>query len=189
MSRTERNLLAAIGFIVTLLSIRIVAAQQPETSDDATVLILAQAMVAESDWNERDALDDHNMILHTLRRGAEQRGVSIQQHALEYVAAFDPRTHSPRATWIRSLNLEATKPDGWPQNLAWSAHVTWWVAIVDKARAFVADPSSVPDPCPYASGWAGTTDRLHGRMVPARCSRIRPGRVIANTPYRIGGRR
>ena len=134
--------------------------------DDATVLVLAQAMVAEASWHE----PDHRAVAHALHKRASVRGITLQQHALEYVAAF--KVNTPRTRWVRSLRLDARKPDGWPLTVSWSAHVDRWLAVLDLARRFIADPASVPNPCPGASDWGGTMDVIRGRMVPVRCVEI-----------------
>ena len=211
MSRTERNILAAMAVIITLMAARIVRAQghsgvhrpaegavhaAPANSsaantspmaagqianDDETVLVLAMAAVAEATWRE----SDHAGVLHVIRKRAERAGVSLQAMALDYVAAFDPRTvPSDRLRWVLQLNLQATRPEAFPLTLSWSAHVEKWLAVIAMVRAFVADPSSVVDPCPRAVHWAGTGDALRGRMVPARCSV-----PTANTFVRLERRR
>lgn len=174
MTRNEIKLLALTLLFVALTAARIVAAQKtPEQADqsppvsagshavwsraaedrdvdDATVLVLAQAMVAEAGF---DARDDHAAIAHILARNADRLGVPLIDYAVRYVSLLrvnDDGRHivqSERAAWVRDLSLDARKPQGWPSNLAWSAHVDRWLRVVDVARSFVADPSSVADPC------------------------------------------
>lgn len=142
------------------------AAGEQIATDDATVLALAMAMVAEGGW---DGAADHAAIAHTIQRKADRHRLSFVDVLVRYVAIF--RVSSPRQRWVTSLNLEATKPDGWPVNLAWSAHVERWQAVVARARAFVA--GTLPDPCGAdVEHWGGVQagDTSRGRMQVAACS-------------------
>lgn len=152
---------ALIGIVLVLASMA--HAQE----DDPTVLVLAQAMVADGGWNARGDYWDHEMIAHNLLSQSIKRGVPLRDQALAYVASFDPRRKVPRATWVRCLNLEAQKPCNWPSNLSWSKHVDLWLGIVDKARAFLADPSATPNPCPdgYHFGTRGGEDGARAKRA------------------------
>ena len=215
MTRNEIKLLAIIAAFVALTAARIVSAQEsadaspsaggaglggpvpakgspaapPQSAagelvanDEATVLVLAIAMVAEAGW---DAAEDHAAIAHVLRKRAERRGVTLQQQAVEYVSAFKVAT--PRSRWLLALNLDATKPDGWPEQLSWSSHIPLWLAVVERSRAFLA--GTVADPCSAGVvhwGMRGGVDQERARragMVLARCSsRTR------NAFYRVASR-
>lgn len=130
-------------------------------SDEASVLVLAMAMVADGGWNARGDRWDHEMIAHALLTQSQRRGIPIAEQALSYVAAFDARKTGLRSTWVRCLNLQATKPCNWPLAQSWSKHVPLWLGIIEKARAFLADPSSLPNPCPNAYHF-GTRDGEDG---------------------------
>lgn len=147
-------------------------------NDDATVLVLAMAMVAEANW---DAPEDHAAIAHVLLKRATQRGITLQQQAIEYCSAF--RVDTARTRWVLGLRLDAQKPDAWPVRYSWTAHVDRWMTVIDLARRFVADPSSVPNPCPSARHFGGSMDAQKAGTVPARCS-VR----TANTFYAVAAR-
>lgn len=116
---------------------------------EETALVLAIAMVAEAGW---DAPIDHAAIAHTLQRKADRHGLTLEDVLVRYVAIY--RIRSPRAQWVRDLRLDATKPDGWPSHLSWSAHVDRWLVVVERARAFLR--GELPDPC-HAEHWGMRT--------------------------------
>ena len=174
MTRAERNPLAAIAFAATLISVRIVNAQE---SDEAA-LVLAQAFVAEAGF---DAPQDHAAIAHVLGRNAERIGIPLTDYAIRYVSLLrvnaDGRhvVQSERAFWVRGLALDAHRPDGWPANLSWAAHVDRWLATVERARAYLR--GELADPCAREAPqhWGARTGRDMERAtragwVLARCS-------------------
>lgn len=134
--------------------------------DEATVLVVAQSMVAEGDWR---AVDDHAAVAFTLQRLARQRHVSLREHALDYVAAFDSRNKKPRPIWIRNLNLAAVEPEGWPARASWEAHVDLWLAVIERARAFLR--GELRNPCPGATDFGGDMDDPPSGLVRVSCIR------------------
>ena len=67
--------------------------------------------------------------------------------------------------WIFGLNLEGTKPKGWPRNMLWSKHNVLWrkllVSLDEWAQGYVANPalganhysSRFEARVAYANGW------------------------------------
>ena len=86
---------------------------------------------------------------------------------VRYVAAFRV-AETARTRWVLALNLDATKPDGWPLSLSWAAHADRWLRVVERARAFLR--GELRDTC-GAEHWGGPrVDVPRGRMVIAACS-------------------
>ena len=75
---------------------------------------------------------------------------------------------TPRALWIRGLNLEATKPDAWPASQSWATNAPRWLAVIATARAAIA--GTLANPCVGAEHWGGKMDRVWGGLVVVTCS-------------------
>jgi len=164
VSRTERRLLAAIALCVALVYARIARA------DEDGVLALAQALVAEANFT---ATNDHAAIAHVLQRRAAQRGVSLATMCGLYVSVLRQRSgvyvvNTPRAMWIRGLNLDGAKPAAWPANQSWAANAPRWLAVIATARAAIA--GTLANPCKGAEHWGSEQDRVWRGLERVECS-------------------
>lgn len=158
-----------------LVFLRGVAAAEP--NEDR--LTLGQAMVAEADF-ERPI--DHAALGWVLKRrwlsqGPTAEPESFSAYVRRYVSIFKAHVKSPRANWVRELNLDATEPASWPENLSWDVYRPKWLAVLDRAQGVM--DGTLEDPC-RASQWGSRTlpaDVIRaeralksGRWIPARCA-------------------
>lgn len=115
-----------------------------------TVRTLAVSCAAEATWLERDC----RALMHVLQRRADRVGISVAEHAQDYVSAF--KTGLPSRRWVMELEDTCSQPPSWPERLDWEAHRPQCVLLFERVRAFVAGESI--DPCPRAMHWGGDMD-------------------------------
>jgi hypothetical protein len=183
MSRTEVNglriVLACVVLFAALFARSCWSPVYAQTND-ADVLVLAQSMVAESNWT---AAADRAAIAHVLRRRATQRGISLARMCGLYVSLLRKRgaeyvVNTPRALWVRGLTLDAAKPDAWPASQSWAASAPRWRAVIADSRAFLA--GNLADPCPGSDHWGGNMDHAWKGLVVVTCADH-----TLNTFYRV----
>lgn len=132
LERLLLRVVSAIMLVMCLLLGRAFAAPD-------TVRTLAVSCAAEATWLERDC----RAIMHTLKRRAERVGISVADHAQDYVSAF--KTGLPSRRWVMELEETCSQPPSWPARLDWEAHRPQCVLLFERVRAFVAGESI--DPC------------------------------------------
>ena len=155
-----------MAFALLLVTVQIVRA------DDGDVLALSRAMVAESNW----ATADYAPVAHVMMRRAKQRGVSIARMCSLYVSVLRQRSGvyvvtTPRAQWIRGLQLDGSRPEAWPASQSWTAYRDRWLAVIATARAAIA--GTLADPCPSAEHWGSHQDHAWPGLVVVDCGATR----------------
>jgi len=144
-------LLGLLALYAGILSGRVSASGAPRPVDAEAC---ARVSVGEAGWDP--ATGDAAAITNVLRRRAERRGVSISRMARLYSTGHFDGARS-RRRWIAGLTLAASRPSGWPAQLAWRGdYRARWLAMVEHVRSVLR--GEVPDPCPGADHWGGPMD-------------------------------
>lgn len=171
-----RTFLLASGF---LLWGTVVEAKPPLPAAQWTPdthIWLARAMVAEAGW---DAPRDHVAIAHVLarrwRRAVERwptlRFLDVIRNYCAGLGDFR-RSLTPRQRWLRALDFEVARPEGWPRSASWKRHANYWRNALKRSQRWAS--GRIKDPCQgKAWHWGGTIDSPYGRMVAVDCGETR----------------
>lgn len=137
-----------------ILSGRVSASGAPRPADAEAC---ARVAVGEAGWDP--ATGDAAAITHVLRRRAERRDVSISRMARLYSTGHFDGSRS-RRRWIVGLTLAASRPSGWPAQLAWRGdYRARWLAMVEHVRSVLR--GEVEDPCSgEADHWGSRSEQL-----------------------------
>lgn len=133
----------------------------------ALVLLLAQTCVAEI--NIPMGTDECVAMWEVNARNASRRGLTVAQQTREF-NAYWRMPHTSRA-WIGALTLDGAEPVGWTPRLPWARHRARWLAVVERAKRFVADypRGRHRSICPGADDYGGIPDDGVGAEDPAPC--------------------
>lgn len=107
----------------------------------ATQLTLARAAVGECGWLLPDC---SAAVWHTLARRAAVVGMTLRRMVLKYCSVFRGK-HEGRRVWVRGLNADGKRPNGWPESASWSKHAVIWNRMYERAGLFL--DGKVKDPC------------------------------------------
>lgn len=147
-------LVGLLALYAGILSGRVSASGAPRPADAEAC---ARVAVGEAGWDP--STGDAAAITNVLRRRAERRGTSIARMARLYSSGHFDRTRA-RRRWIAGLTLAASRPLGWPVQLAWRGdYRARWLAMVEHVRAVLR--GDLPDPCGgEADHWGARSEAL-----------------------------
>jgi len=138
---------------------------------DPTVLVLARICVSEAGWEGERDCQGIFQVLRNVRRNNETF-MGIMRRASRVVSEmWEPTT--TRHRWLVNLDLEGTRPDGFPPELDWERHYRHrWMKVIDYARALI-EGKVYARPCRGAViAWGGAMDdylALRRNLVRANC--------------------
>ncbi len=118
------------------------------------MLLLAQTCVAEIDLQDSPAECNAMWEINQLR--ARRRGVTLEQHTLDYNAYWKVPHTSRR--WIGELDFGDAPPEHWPRNRSWPKERPRWAMYLQEAELFVALGDLRPLVCPGAHNYGGIPD-------------------------------
>lgn len=145
----------SVGFWVPIV-LMLVTVMHTCSANADTALLLAQSCAGEAGFDSAET-GECDAIMHVYRKRLPHVDVcdSIRCVALRYSAAIKPGVGR---RWVRGLNREGKRPDGWPSERAhWPRYRDRWFALVRRADAFIR--GEVFDPLPNAEHYGGAMDR------------------------------
>lgn len=147
---------------------------------DTTVLVFSRLCVSEANWIHNpcepgeaacDTIPDQNraeldcpliyqVVRHTRARGETLMG-TLRRHTHYVTEQWVPR--SPRTRWIVNLNLENTRPAGFPAGLNWERdYQPRWIAIQELTRQLFAGHHLGPYAGAPIIAWGGRCEDVGG---------------------------
>ncbi len=177
-----------IGMALFINSARAAQQRRPipaEQFDNRTHIWLARAMVAEGGWL---SANDHVATAFVYSR--RWRAMNARWPDLRFLDVLfryskglgaGRRQYSMRQVWIRSLSPSMAEPVGWPSNVSWRRHKSFWARALRRA-AFWSE-GKLRDPCRgKAQYFGGEMDLPTKRLIAVKCKGVR------NIFYRIGAK-
>ena len=131
---------------------------------------MARAMVSEAGFEETQ---DHIAIAYVLHRRWQQvrrryPGMSMTRVIAQYCAGFGKTIYSRRQAWVVNLKADGSRPEKWPDDLAWRDYKDRWMAVLNTADEWRL--GRYPDPCRGLSRyWGGPMDKPSARMIRMDC--------------------
>lgn len=166
MRLEHRLLLLWLLLLAVAIFASAVECERPDTA-----LWLARSCVGEAGFGAHET-GECLAIAHVYAKRSSITGRSYYSTMRAYSAAIKPRSNKNNP-WVLQLNVDATRPRGWPHGLDWDNYRSDWMATLQLARQFLS-PDRQPDPLPTATHYGGWVDR---HRIPGHWVRI-------PTPYR-----
>jgi len=138
---------------------------------DPTVLVLARICVSEAGWEGQRDCQGIFQVLRNVRRNNETF-LGVMRRASRVVSEmWEPTTDRHR--WLVNLDLEGTRPDGFPTEADWERHYRHrWMKVLEYARALL-EGEIYAHPCQGAViAWGGKMDdylALRRNLIRAEC--------------------